>query len=108
MWFWGLLIILLVAVVAWLYSVKKNDVSIVDSLWPLLFLFAASTYALTVPDPGPRRLLIVILVGMWALRLSAYITWRNWVNYTWVSSPIPENKPDEEKLFGDYWNAHGK
>ena len=36
------------------------------------------------------------------------ITWRNWVNYTWVSSPIPENKPDEEKLFGAFWNAHGK
>jgi steroid 5-alpha reductase family enzyme len=75
---WGLLVICLAIVGAWLHSLRKNDVSIVDSLWSLLFLMAAMTYALTATATGPRALLTVILVGIWALRLSAYITWRNW------------------------------
>jgi hypothetical protein len=30
------------------------------------------------------------------------------VNYTWVSSPIPENKPDENALFKSHWDKYGK
>jgi steroid 5-alpha reductase family enzyme len=75
---WGLLTILLAALGAWLHSLRRNKVSIVDSLWPLLFLIAALTYAATSSVSGPRLLLMVVLVGVWALRLSAYITWRNW------------------------------
>jgi sulfoacetaldehyde dehydrogenase len=36
------------------------------------------------------------------------ITWKNMVNYTWVSKPIPENKPDEEKIFKSHWDKYGK
>ena len=36
------------------------------------------------------------------------ITWRNMVNYTWVSKPIPENLPDEEKLFKSHFDKYGK
>ena len=36
------------------------------------------------------------------------ITWRNMVNYTWVSKPIPESKPDEEKIFKSHWDKYGK
>ncbi len=36
------------------------------------------------------------------------ITWRNMVNYTWVSKPIPENIPEEDKLFRTYWDKYGK
>ncbi|MEE8383103.1 MAG: aldehyde dehydrogenase family protein [Thermodesulfobacteriota bacterium] len=36
------------------------------------------------------------------------ITWKNMVNYTWVSKPIPENKPDEEKIFKSHWEKYGK
>jgi len=74
----GFAAILSVAGIAWLVSVRKHDVSIVDSLWPLLFLIAAVTYAATVPQPGPRTTLVVVLVGLWALRLAGYLTWRNW------------------------------
>ena len=74
----GLLAILIVAVITWVVSLIKRDVSIVDSLWPLLFLVAAATYALTVPQAGPRTTLVLVLVGPWALRLSGYLTWRNW------------------------------
>ena len=71
-------VILTVAGITWLVSVRKRDVSIVDSLWPLFFLIAAVTYAAAVPQPGPRTTLVLILVGLWAFRLASYLTWRNW------------------------------
>ena len=74
---WGLTAILIAAVLAWLVSLARRDVSIVDSLWSLFFLLAAAVYAATTPDAGPRTLLVLTLVIVWALRLSAYITWRN-------------------------------
>ena len=62
----------------WLASLLKRDVSIVDSLWPLTFLLAALVYELALADTGPRAGLVLLLVGVWSLRLCAYITWRNW------------------------------
>jgi steroid 5-alpha reductase family enzyme len=65
----------------WMVSVLKRDVSIVDSSWSLMFL--AMTLAYTVPawlqgELGARALLLLLLVSIWAVRLSAYISWRNW------------------------------
>jgi steroid 5-alpha reductase family enzyme len=74
----GFAVILTVAGITWLVSVRKHDVSIVDSLWPVCFLIAAVTYAARVPQPGPRTTLVLILVGLWAFRLASYLTWRNW------------------------------
>lgn len=62
----------------WLISLLKRDVSIVDSLWSLMFLLAALTYTITLPETGPRAAIVLILVAIWAVRLSVYITWRNW------------------------------
>ncbi len=76
--FTGFAAILTVAFTAWCVSVFKRDVSVVDSVWPLLFLAAAVTYAAALPHPGPRTIPVLVLVALWALRLSAYLTWRNW------------------------------
>jgi steroid 5-alpha reductase family enzyme len=76
--FTGFAVILILALFTWCISLIKRDVSIVDSLWPLLFLAAAATYAATVPQPGPRTSLVLVLVGLWAVRLAGYLTWRNW------------------------------
>jgi steroid 5-alpha reductase family enzyme len=43
-----------------------------------MFVMAAWTYALEAPARGPRTLLVLTLVTVWALRLSIYITVRNW------------------------------
>ena len=75
---WGFSAILVVSVVAWLVSVLKRNVSIVDSLWSLMFFLVAVVYARVLPEVGPRMGLIFMLVGLWALRLAGYITWRNW------------------------------
>jgi steroid 5-alpha reductase family enzyme len=74
---WSGAILMLVAACFWLVSLVRNDVSIVDSLWSLMFLLVAVIYALTDGHSGPRESLVLILVTMWALRLSIYITWRN-------------------------------
>jgi len=69
--------LLAVAVIFWLISLKRNDVSIVDSLWSLMFLLAALVYAGVSGQPGPRAVAVLVMVAIWALRLSVYITWRN-------------------------------
>jgi len=74
---WSGVLLLLVAVVFWLFSLWRNDVSIVDSLWSLMFLLVALAYAAISGDSGPREVLVLALVAVWALRLSAYISWRN-------------------------------
>ena len=68
----------LLAFGAWLASLVRNDVSIADSLWPLFILLAAVTYAIAAPQSGPRAVVVVSLIGVWALRLAAHITWRSW------------------------------
>jgi len=66
-----------VAVAAWGISVVRRDVSIVDSLWSLLFLLALLVYLAVSGTTGPRDWLITVMVAAWALRLSIYITVRN-------------------------------
>lgn len=65
------------AVVGWLVSLPRRNVDVVDSLWSLMFLVAILVYAGFPPESVRGRLLLV-LVAVWALRLSLYITARNW------------------------------
>jgi len=74
----ALLIMYLLAIVTWLVSLRNNDVSIADSVWPIFILTGAVTYAWASPETGPRAYVMVILVALWAARLSAHITWRHW------------------------------
>jgi steroid 5-alpha reductase family enzyme len=75
---YGLLVALLLAALTWLVSLFKTDVSIVDSLWSLILLALCTTYFLLIEFSTPRGTVVLLLVAIWALRLSAYITWRNW------------------------------
>jgi steroid 5-alpha reductase family enzyme len=75
---WSLAAILAAGTLTWVISLKRADVSIVDSLWSLMFLLAALVYLVTAAAPGERAILVTLLVAVWALRLAAYITWRNW------------------------------
>lgn len=70
--------LLVLAAGTWLVSLAKRDVSIVDSVWSMLILLAAVVYAALLPQAGERRWWVIALTALWALRLAAYITWRNW------------------------------
>ena len=74
----ALVVILAIGVVAWLFSVMIRNVSFVDSLWSLFFLVAAVVFALDVETLSTRALIVLALVAVWSLRLSIYITIRNW------------------------------
>ena len=74
---YGLLVAMILPLLTWIVSLFKRDVSIVDSLWSLIFLALCLTYFLPGESTTARGMLVLILVAIWALRLSAYITWRN-------------------------------
>lgn len=65
--------------VVWLVSVPLRNASIVDLVWGTTFVVSGWWYYLGTPggDPG-RKLLLMTLVTVWGLRLSIYLTWRNW------------------------------
>jgi steroid 5-alpha reductase family enzyme len=74
----GLLVMLALATATWLVSVLKRDASIVDSVWSVMILASALTYSLAVEPYGTRSAVVLTLALLWALRLSLYVTWRNW------------------------------
>lgn len=74
----ALLVILGVGIAAWLLSIVKKDVSFVDSLWSFFFLLAAIVFASETPPLSARGYLVLALVAIWSMRLSVYITARNW------------------------------
>jgi steroid 5-alpha reductase family enzyme len=76
-WLAALAVMLGAAALTWLVSVSRRNVTIVDTLWGLLFVIAALAYAGSVPVPGPRAGLVVGLVATWGIRLAAYLAYRN-------------------------------
>lgn len=74
----GLAVGLLLALMGWIVSIGRQDVSLVDSLWSLFFLLMVLVYASSAPVASARTGLILFLVALWAVRLSLFITLRNW------------------------------
>jgi len=77
-WFTALPALLAAAALTWVVSVVKRNVTIVDTLWSLLFVLAAATYAWAAAPLTPRAWLVLAMVGAWGLRLAVYLAWRNW------------------------------
>jgi steroid 5-alpha reductase family enzyme len=77
----GLLPMIVLAFTTWLVSLIKRDASIVDSVWSLLLLSAAIVYvgrSSSLESINHRQGLMLLLLALWALRLTIYITARNW------------------------------
>ena len=77
-WYIGLIPMLGIGLAGWIASLIKRDVSIVDGLWSLMFLAAATVFIGFTEPANMRSYLIYGLVAVWALRLSIHITTRNW------------------------------
>jgi steroid 5-alpha reductase family enzyme len=73
----GLAVAALLMVAAWVASVLRRDVSIVDALWGPAIAASGVAYLLAGDEPAPRGLLAVTLAATWAARLSAHVLWRN-------------------------------
>jgi steroid 5-alpha reductase family enzyme len=63
--------------VIWLVSVRLTDASIVDIFWGAGFVYLAVIYFFFTNGVIERKLLLLILVGIWGLRLSLHIFRRN-------------------------------
>ncbi|MEJ2440126.1 MAG: DUF1295 domain-containing protein [Gammaproteobacteria bacterium] len=74
---YGLLAMSLLAFLTWGLSIWRRDVSIVDNIWSLLFLAGAAVYVSASQHYDWQAKLILALLLIWALRLAAYLTWRN-------------------------------
>lgn len=74
----GLVWTLGLATLTWVVSVLKRDVSIVDGVWALMLLAAATVYATGAESHTARTIFILTLVVLWAVRLSGHIIRRNW------------------------------
>lgn len=76
---WSALGVLVVLAVTFFVALRQKRHGVIDVAWGLGFVvvalisFAAS--AGTAADPG-RRLLLLLAVGIWGLRLAGFIAWR--------------------------------
>ena len=75
---WNLAAVSAMMLSGWVISLVYKNVTVVDTLWGLGFVLVAwLTYLMSDGYPG-RGLLLAALVTMWGLRLSGYLTLRNW------------------------------
>ena len=63
------------ATVLWLVSLQLRDASIADLMWGMFFVVQALTNHLL--EPTTRSLWMLVLTGIWGVRLSVYLSIRN-------------------------------
>ena len=75
----GLMVVLGFMVLIWIASIVRRDASLVDRFWGAGFVLLTVWYWWTAPVPaGGSTWLLLTLVSVWGVRLSVYLTWRNW------------------------------
>ena len=77
-WLGALPWVLATALVAWSISTRRHNVGLVDIFWPLFLLVAALSFRFTSQSDTLRSAVILLLLGIWALRLAAHLAVRNW------------------------------
>ena len=76
-WVQALLVIMIMMTTLWVISVFIKNVSIVDLFWGLGFVVTGWFYYFNTEGLETRKLVLMIMVTIWGLRLSGYLTWRN-------------------------------
>lgn len=79
--FAGLGFTVVVLLLTWVASLVRRDASLVDRVWSVAIVGAGWMFFLRTLDAdqhGDRALWMLVLGSLWALRLSLFITWRNW------------------------------
>jgi steroid 5-alpha reductase family enzyme len=75
--FLGFLLIMCMMTLLWVVSIIVKNVSIVDLFWGFGFVLTTGFYFLKTEGFETRKIIILILVAIWGLRLSLYLAWRN-------------------------------
>ncbi len=76
-WLQALVVIMLMMISLWVISVIIKNVSIVDLFWGLGFAITGGYYFLNTGGLEARKTIVLIMLIIWGLRLSGYLTWRN-------------------------------
>jgi steroid 5-alpha reductase family enzyme len=61
----------------WITSIIIKNVSIVDLFWGFGFVLVSIIYFLKTDGLEIRKVLILVMVVIWGLRLTIYLAWRN-------------------------------
>lgn len=61
----------------WVISVLIKNVSIIDLFWGFGFVVSAIFFYLKTDGYETRKIVLLVLVAIWGLRLSIYLAWRN-------------------------------
>ncbi|MDR3653434.1 MAG: DUF1295 domain-containing protein [Paludibacter sp.] len=72
----GLFLIIGLMTTLWIVSVILKNVSIVDLFWGLGFIIVNMFYFFKT-EVTPTKIVLLVLVAIWGLRLSIYLAWRN-------------------------------
>ncbi len=75
---WNLAAVTAMMLCGWLVSITHRNVTIVDSLWGMGFVLVVWLTFFLSDGYGTRKTLIAVLTTLWGLRLSVYLSWRNW------------------------------
>ncbi|RME22188.1 MAG: DUF1295 domain-containing protein [Deltaproteobacteria bacterium] len=89
---------------AWLWSLLRKDAGLADVFWGLSFVAVAVASAVTGDASGPRRLVLVAIVGAWGLRLSIHLAWRNLFAQVHPGSELGER---EDRRYRAMRRRHG-
>jgi steroid 5-alpha reductase family enzyme len=73
----GLFIVVAFFTLVWVLSVFIKNASIVDIFWGLGFVLVNGFYFLTTPGLSTLKIITIVLVTLWGLRLSTHIFFRN-------------------------------
>jgi len=94
----GLFLILSLMTALWIVSVVLKNVSIVDMFWGLGFVLV-NTFYFFKTDTTPAKIVLLVLVAIWGLRLSVYLAWRN------IGKPEDFRYQEFRKKYGEknYW-----
>ena len=94
----GILLILCLMSILWVVSVLRKNVSIVDMFWGMGFVMVNTFYFFNT-ETTPAKLILLILVAVWGLRLSFYLAWRN------IGKPEDFRYQEFRKKYGEknYW-----
>jgi len=77
-WFSALPWMLATGFLAWVVCTLRRNAGLVDIFWSLFLLVAALCFLRESAEPASRALLVLALVGIWAVRLAAHLAVRNW------------------------------
>lgn len=75
---WGLLVVMIMMTILWIVSIFIKNASIVDLFWGMGFVLLAFYYYFQTGGWETRKIILLVLVCLWGLRLSLYLAWRNW------------------------------